>query len=292
MRLIHITDPHLSSLDGQSFLGLRGKRRSGYLSWWKNRRHEHRFEVLDELTEAVESHAPDQVLVTGDLVHIGLESEIAEAAAWLRRLGGPDRVFLVPGNHDNYAADSMAAMARHWSDYLPETFGSSPDWSSAYPVVRRQNGLDLIGVNTACVTRIFSATGALGAAQLERLSAMLDQSTGDETFRCLLIHHPPFPGMTKRRKALRDDGQLLELLRRRPPDLLLYGHIHRNRETLQDGVRCFCTASASHVDDASFRVIDIERNGPEWTCRVQLMTRDGERPGDGFRLAAESSWSR
>ena len=293
MRLIHITDPHLSSLEGQSFLGLRGKRRSGYLSWRKNRRHEHRFEVLEQLTDAVMSLSPDQVLVTGDLVHIGLESEMAEAAAWLRRLGTPDRVFLVPGNHDNYAADSASSMARHWSAYLPESFGSSPGGFAAYPVIRRRNGVELIGVNTACVTRIFSAAGAVGASQRERLAETLEASAGEDVFRCLLIHHPPFPGMTRRRKALRDDGPLRDLLLRCSPDLLLYGHLHRNREDREAGVRCFCTASASSVSDASFRVIDIERTGTGWHCRVQLMTRDpAQRSGSVFKRAGESSWSR
>ena len=82
MRLIHITDPHLSSLDGLSFMGLRGKRRSGYLSWYRKRRHVYRPGILDQLTKAVNSHQPDLVLLTGDLIHIGLESEMIEAAAW------------------------------------------------------------------------------------------------------------------------------------------------------------------------------------------------------------------
>ena len=85
MRLIHITDPHLSSLDGLTFMGLRGKRRSGFLSWRQKRRRVHRPEILEQLTEAVISHQPDLVMVTGDLVHIGLESEMIEAAATRRR---------------------------------------------------------------------------------------------------------------------------------------------------------------------------------------------------------------
>ena len=72
MRLIHITDPHLSTLDGLGFLGVRGKRRSGYLSWYKNRRYAHRREILDLLTESVARQKPDRILLTGDLVHIGL----------------------------------------------------------------------------------------------------------------------------------------------------------------------------------------------------------------------------
>ncbi len=116
MRLIQLTDPHLSSLESFSFLSVKGKRKSGYLSWYTKRRFIHRPEILERLTQAVHDESPDQILLTGDLVHIGLEDEIIEAARWLRRLGAPEQVMLIPGNHDNYAPDSLAAMNRHWCD--------------------------------------------------------------------------------------------------------------------------------------------------------------------------------
>ena len=109
MRLIHVTDPHLSSLAQFSFSSARGKRRSGYLSWYRNRRHIHRREILDQLVQAAQADCPDQFLVTGDLVHIGLEDEMIQAGEWLRALGGPERVTLIPGNHDVYAPASQAA---------------------------------------------------------------------------------------------------------------------------------------------------------------------------------------
>ncbi len=243
------------------------------------------------MTDVVAAQAPDQVLVTGDLVHIGLESEMKDAADWLHRLGSPDRVFLVPGNHDNYAADSLQAMRRHWGDYLPADRQLNADYTAGYPVVRQCNGVTLVGVNTSCVTRVFSAAGELGSEQRQRLSLVLDENAAHEGFTCLLIHHPPFPGMTRRRKALRDATELLELVSRQPPDLVLYGHIHENREDLQGGIHSYCTASASSVHDASFRIIDLEREDRGWHCRVQLMKLDKEiaQPA-AFTLAAESSW--
>jgi 3',5'-cyclic AMP phosphodiesterase CpdA len=291
MRLIHLTDPHLSSLDLESFRSLQGKRRSGYLSWHRNRRHEHRPEILDQLTGEVANHEADQVLVTGDLIHIGLESEMIEAANWLRRLGPPEKVMFVPGNHDNYAANSLPAMYRHWADYLPSELPPDGDYTTGYPLVRDLNGVRLVGVNTACVTRIFSAAGELGDDQRQRLAGSLEKHSTGEEFTCLLIHHPPFPGMTRRRKALKDDAQLLELARQNPPDLVLYGHIHLNRENLQGRTHSFCTASASSVDKASFRVIDLEKEQKGWHCRVRLFSLDqGDSPRAAFKLTAESTW--
>ena len=169
MRLIHLTDPHLSSLEPFSFLTVKGKRKSGYLSWYRKRQYIHRPEILERLTQAVQDESPDQILLTGDLVHIGLEDEIIEAAHWLRRLGAPEKLMLIPGNHDNYAPDSLATMNRHWRDYLPEQDAEITDYTSAYPVARIIGDLRLVGVNTSCVTRIFSAEGELGKAQLSRL---------------------------------------------------------------------------------------------------------------------------
>jgi 3',5'-cyclic AMP phosphodiesterase CpdA len=291
MRLIHLTDPHLSSLDSQSFNSLQGKRRSGYLSWRRKRRHVHRPEILDRLTEEVAAHEPDQILLTGDLVHIGLESEMIEAADWMRRLGPPEKILLVPGNHDNYAANSLPAMYRHWADYLPAEFPQDGDYTTGYPLVRERNGIKLVGVNTACVTRIFSAAGELGGEQRLRLASALEKNPGGDEITCLLIHHPPFPGMTRRRKALRDAAQLLELVGQSPPDLVLYGHIHRNREDQRGPIHSFCTASASSISNASFRIIDLEKEERAWHCRVRLMSLEsGSATKAVFRLASESSW--
>ncbi len=291
MRLIHITDPHLSSLDGLSFTDLRGKRLSGYLSWRKKRRHVYSPEVLAQLTEVVNSHQPDLVLLTGDLVQIGLECEMIEAANWLRRLGPPEKVMLIPGNHDNYARNSLAAMYKHWGSYLPADGGPAADYTAGYPVVRETQDARLLGVNTSCVTRVFSATGELGKDQRQRLARTLVKEPGDKRFQCLLIHHPPLPGMTERRKALRDAGQLEGIIAQHPPDLVLYGHLHRNLEHHVGNTRIFCTATASSIYDASFRIFDVEKKDSGWHCRMRLVTRTHS-PGANasFDVTAESGW--
>jgi 3',5'-cyclic AMP phosphodiesterase CpdA len=239
----------------------------------------------------VDSTAPDRVLVTGDLVQIGLESEIIEAADWLRSLGPAEKVMLVPGNHDNYAIDSLPALHRHWADYLPSAPTPAHDYTAGYPLVRECNGVKLLGVNTSCVTRIFSAAGELGEGQRQRLVLLLEKPAGEDEFRCLLIHHPPFPGMTRRRKALRDAGQLLEIVSRSALGLVLYGHLHHNRENIHGGTRSYCTASASSTENASYRIFDLEKEASGWHCRMQLMTLDrGSSPYAGFKRMKEFSW--
>ncbi len=301
MRLIHLTDPHLSSLEMFSFLTVKGKRKSGYLSWYRTRQYIHRPEILERLTQAVHDESPDQILLTGDLVHIGLEDEIIEAARWLQRLGIPEHVMLIPGNHDNYAPDSLAAMNRHWCDYLPTQNAGINDYTAAYPVVRTAGDVRLVGVNTSCVTRIFSAEGELGKTQLSRLRVALGgpgssppgESPQRPEFTCLLIHHPPLPGMAKPRKALRDAEDLQLVIEEQQPDLVLYGHIHCNREQQHGEVRTFCTASAASVNNASYRVFDVEKTDDGWHCRMRLMSLDNDHgTGTGFKPAGELSWIR
>jgi 3',5'-cyclic AMP phosphodiesterase CpdA len=301
MRLIHLTDPHLTSLESFSFLTVKGKRKSGYLSWYRKRQFIHRTEILERLTQAVHDESPDQILLTGDLIHIGLEDEIIQAASWLRRLGAPEQVMLIPGNHDNYAPDSLAAMNRHWCDYLPAQKAGINHYTTAYPVIRTAGGLRLVGVNTSCVTRIFSAEGELGKAQLSRLpdalggpvSGPASESPQRSEFTCLLIHHPPLPGMTQQRKALRDAGDLQLVIEQQQPDLVVYGHLHCNREGQHGKVRTFCTASASSVNDASYRVFEVEKTDEGWHCHMRLMSLD--KPADGeacFKPTRELSWTR
>ncbi len=301
MRLIQLTDPHLSSLESFSFFGVKGKRKSGYLSWYRNRRHIHRPEILERLTRAVHDESPDRILLTGDLVHLGLEDAIIEAASWLQQLGSPEQVLLVPGNHDNYAADSLAAMRRHWCDYLPTQDAGATDYAAAYPIEQTCGSVRLLGLNTSCVSRIFSAQGELGEAQLSRLRSALGgppsglpgQVPEPSVFTCLLIHHPPLPGMASARKALRDAKDLQLIVEEQQPDLVLYGHIHCNRQQQHGEVRSFCTASASSVNNASYRVFDVEKADQGWHCQMRLMSLD-KNAGTGarFTVAGESSWSR
>ena len=269
MRLVHLTDPHLSDLGNVSLASLRGKRWSGYLSWLKNRRNKYLPAVLEKLSASVRAEQADLVLVTGDLVHIGLESEIKQAAHWLHQLGTPEQLMLVPGNHDVYAQGSEQLVRRLWGEYL---FHGCGEQDKNFPVVRQLGGLRLIGVSTACTTPVFMATGKLGGQQMRKLADLLELAASEHQQVCLLIHHPPLPGMTNWRKGLADADALQSLLERFPPALIFHGHLHHNREQQWGNTRIFCTAAASSVSDASYRVVDIEPRGDDINFHMRLKT--------------------
>jgi 3',5'-cyclic AMP phosphodiesterase CpdA len=288
MRLIHITDPHLSSLSFTRFSAVRGKRRSGYLSWHRKRRHVHRRDILDRLTESVQAEDADQFLVGGDLVHIGLEQEISAAREWLQQLAPPEKILLVPGNHDIYAADSFGAVNEHWSDYLAASPGPE-NHASGYPLSRDLGPVHLTGVNSSLPTPIFSARGEVGRGQIERLP----RSYSAERVNFVLIHHPPLPGLTHRRKALRDVEAFGAWLERSGPDIALYGHVHGNRSLEFGATRVYCTASASCREKASYRIFDVERENGAWRISMQLKQLEPDTGGrHPFRVTEQDEWRR
>ncbi len=218
----HLSDPHLTSLRGVRCPDLLNKRLLGYLSWRWRRRREHRGEVLEALLADLDRHRPRLRLVTGDLTHVGLPREFMEAAAWLRRLGAPDEVLVIPGNHDSYVRAPWDRTYAHWRPYLDEVADGN-----GFPLLRRQDGVAFIGASSACPTPPFFATGRLGRAQLARLEGLLAETGRAGLVRVLLIHHPPLPGAIAWRKRLVDARALTALLRRTGVELILHGHTHR-----------------------------------------------------------------
>ena len=294
MRLIHLTDPHLSSLEGQSLFTVNGKRRSGFLSWNYRRRFIYQRETLDLLTETIRQEAADHLILSGDLVQIGLEKEIHDVSAWLADLAPAEKIFFVPGNHDVYARDSWAALRRHWNFVLPAPAGDTPDTStSPYPFTRDLGGIRLIGASSACVTPVFLSRGAMGRDQFDRLTASLAEARELGFMPCLAIHHPPLPHMSPWMKALKEVHALKALLQTQQPALVWCGHQHSNIEETVDATRVFCTASASRIKRSSFRIFDIDNatqaGQRRWTIRMRLKSIDED--GTGFVLADEKRWS-
>lgn len=286
MRVIHLTDVHLTSLAGCRLRDLRGKRWSGYLSWTRRRQPRHSRDALERLVASVRAEAADRVLVTGDLVQIGLESEIRTAAEWLAALAPPERVLLVPGNHDVYARDSWPAIRRHWRPWLPPAAGR-PQWG--YPHVHEACDVMLVGASSACVTPIFSARGALGRDQFQRLATCLHAARDAGRPAVLVIHHPPLPQMAHWRKALREAGALAPLLAETRPAFAVCGHLHHNESWTHSGVRVFATAPASSLDQASYRVFDFERSAGRWRVSMQLKVL--QPASSGFRVTDELHWA-
>ncbi len=283
-------------------LPLLGKRASGWLSWQVRRRRAHRPHVLEALIEDLHHEAPHQVAVTGDLTNIALEDEFVEARTWLERIGAPDRVTAVPGNHDAYVHVPRARSWDLWSEYLASDDAgeallrdsSDRDESDGleFPTVRLRGDLALVGLSSARPTPLFFASGALGASQrgrLERVPAVLGER---DMVRVVLIHHPPMPGATSRRRALADARQLCEVFQRVGAELVLHGHLHRTRFARVAGpageIPVIGVRSASDVGErpgrcAQYHLYDIEPGRDGEPPRIGIRTRGYDESTGAFR---------
>src|SRR5205807_3795098 len=130
----------------------------------------------------------------------------------------PDRITVIPGNHDTYVRITRHRFMQAWRDYL----GSDDTLNGAvtFPAVRRRGPLALIGVSSAVPTPPLMATGWLGRRQLEALEPILAALSAEQAFRVLLIHHPL--RSNSHIKRLTDSGELLALLKRHGVDLVLH----------------------------------------------------------------------
>lgn len=222
--LAHVTDVHLGPLPQAKVRELIGKRAFGYLSWHRRRHRLHRTEVLEALAKDLAADPPDHIAVTGDLVNIALPSEFEQAARWLEATADPDRLTLVPGNHDAYAGKSYRTSWARWNAYMQ---GDNGTLAGHFPFVREvAPGIALVGLSSAVPSGVGFATGRLGPAQLEALDGILAELDGRELCRILLLHHPPLGPLIHRRRGLRDETALREIVDRRGAELILSGHQH------------------------------------------------------------------
>ncbi len=272
--LAHLSDPHLGPMPQARLRDLASKRAIGYLNWHRKRHMIHRRDVLGELVADMHAQAPDHIAVTGDLVNIALPMEFIEARNWLESVGPPDHVSLVPGNHDAYVRGIREHFPHAWADYFRGD-DARPGSDAAFPYLRRRGPLALIGVSTAVPTAPFMATGRLGHEQRGALEKIFQQLSNQDSFRVLMIHHPPKTSPGRWAARLRDSNELLDMIARYGVDLVLHGHDHRHATVWLDGPRGRIPAvgvpSASamahgHNHPAAYNLFSIERNGGVWRC--------------------------
>jgi len=291
-----VSDPHLSSLEGVRLGELLSKRFLGYLSWSRRRRFEHRPEVLAALQRDLQQFDLDQLLVTGDLTHVGLPLEFQQALTWLKALGSPHDVAVIAGNHDASVATPWQDTFALWRDYMAaDTPTAAPErLETMFPSLRERGKIAFIGLNTACPKPPLMATGTAGALQLSRLPALLDAAHAKGQFRVVYLHHSPLPGRDKWRKRLTDAAEVQATICNHGAELVLNGHGHRHHydelETAHGMAPLIAIPSASALglhgaNVASYNCYGVEQTGTGW--RLEINSRDYQ-PGEGDFVAGES----
>jgi len=276
--LAHLSDPHLPPLPAARLRDLLGKRAFGYLNWTRNRHKYHRREVLDALVSDLQAQTPDHIAITGDLVNLALEAEFEPSRAWLESVGAPDRVTVIPGNHDTYVRVTQHRFAEAWGSYLDS---DAAPGGVTFPSLRRRGPLALISLSSAVPTAPLMATGWLGHAQLDDLERMLAGLAAEQAFRVLLVHHPL--RSSSRFKRLTDSADLLALLKRHGVELVLHGHDHvhstiwiegPNGAIPAVGVPSASSLAHGHYPAAAYNLFSIERDGAAWRVEQTVRSTD------------------
>ncbi len=235
MKLAHLSDPHLVDLRGVPLRNLvTGKCLTGYVNLLLRRRHTHLDIIAKSLAQDIAARQVDHVVVTGDLTNLALDPEIDKAVAWLHDDLGmtPDRVTVVPGNHDHYTTDRMASGAFEQSlapfmrsDDAP--LGARP----TFPMLRLRGPLAIIGLDTAVPRPPFVAAGKVGAVQLQALRTLLADDRLRDRTPVVLLHHPPVwlrSWLREMQDGLRDAPALQAALPHHS-GMFLHGHAHETR---------------------------------------------------------------
>lgn len=296
--LAHLSDPHLTTLEGVRWPELLSKRLLGYLSW-QRRRHIHLPEILEGLLADLRHQEADHLVITGDLTQIGTPGECRQARAWLARCGEPAAVTVTPGNHDTYAPAPWLATLGQWQTYM-----QGDDGDPTFPFLRRRGPVAVIALSSALPTAPLLASGRLGPRQLAALDGLLEATGREGLSRVILIHHPPMAGVVSRRCGLDDAAAFAEVLLRRGAELVLHGHTHRSTRGYLAGpggtIPVIGVPSASARDEregrsAAYHLYHLRRIAAGWHIHGRCRTLDSafgtpyDGPGWEFEVTAPAN---
>lgn len=279
--LAHLTDVHLAPITGFAPRYWNLKRTLGWLNWLRGRRLVHRRDVVDRITDDIRAARPDHIVVTGDLINLGLPGEALAARAWLESLGGPDFVTVIPGNHDIYSTPGEGACLADWTDYMRANDGEAGRLEAVtFPFVRDLGPIVLVALNSSHPTPPFVAAGRLGNAQREAVARQLDRLRAGGKPRVVVIHHPPLTGQAKPSRALADAAEFEDVLSRYGAELVLHGHNHADMTAWHAGpsspipVLGMASASAGrrHKDEplARYQLLRFSRTDGAWPIEREV----------------------
>ncbi|HEY1228951.1 MAG TPA: metallophosphoesterase [Ramlibacter sp.] len=284
--LAHLSDPHLP-MPQAGTRQLLNKRATGYYNWWRNRVHLHVPEALAGIVADIKAEKPDHIALTGDLVNVALPQEYRRAADWLAAFDTPDRITVIPGNHDVYVSVPWSESLGLWGAYMAGDGQSPASGFDVFPTLRRRDGIALIGLSTGVPKPPLLATGDLGAQQIARAEKLLAETGREGLCRIVLIHHPPLTDQS-RWKHLTDAGAFQAMIRRVGCEAVLHGHNHRSEFARIAGphgpipvlgVSSASAARGSKYGRARYHLIHIDRDGEGWRFEVEVRALNADNSG-------------
>lgn len=269
-RIAHLSDVHM--LDARP-----GRSRSA----WSMRHHflsfgrpldnvERRRKFAHALSAARRANA-DHVVVSGDLTEIGAPGEFEALAHVLHESEfAPERITLVPGNHDLYSSPDG------WRRAIDGPLSAFAPTSAAEPGrVIECAGMRLLPLDVTIHQAVTRSAGVIADDALSMVARRAaDPSLAD---RPLLVvqHHPPFVRKTMAlhwMDGLGGAASLMVLLEQFRHLFVLHGHLHSVVNRVLGCGAARVLGAAAVVDDGAaprLRLYDVRAGG---LAPVQLVT--------------------
>ena len=288
LTLVQLTDVHLGPLPAFLPRHWNVKRLFGYVNFRTTRRDFHEAVLANAVTADAVRQCASHIVVTGDLVNLGMPEEFEQALAWLETVGTPGDVTVIPGNHDVYTRLRSDPGIERWRPYMSprgeedRVAGVAVPHETGFPFVRTIGRFALIGLNSAVYMPPGVPAGRLGDAQIERFVEIATALAVSGFMRIVLVHHPPLPEHGQRR-GLRDAGAFEDALIRAGAEIVLHGHNHRQmiswRETRTGPAAIIGAPSAG---EGYYNLYRIEQaSGPGFG--IERITRGVPGPGEAVR---------
>ena len=227
-----ISDLHFGSF-ALSPLQFFSKRWLGNFNYLLSRKKDFAHERLLELISLFKEKGVTHVIVTGDLSVTARRSEFSMGKKFVNLLKQEGfSVFLVPGNHDQYTRGAFRKM--RYYRYFDSSYDAECPVnlkSDKVSYTQLEDGLWLVGLDTAVATSLISSQGNFSPQAEESLAEALSTIPKDDQI-ILLNHFPFFQNDPANKQLLR--GEALKALLAKHPNVLLYLHGHTHRQTIAD----------------------------------------------------------
>lgn len=222
MKIVHLSDIHIwrYTWDPRQLWGVRAL---GMAELLMGRARRFRLDRIEAVVQRVRELEPDHILITGDLTTTALPSEFREAARVLAPLlEAPERVTVLPGNHDRTTRRSfrLRRFEESFGAYMPEM---------TFPWLRRlDEETAILGLDP---TRShFAPRGALPPEQFKRARDLVADPETRPSRLIVACHYPvaapPRYARELYHKRMNNEREVAAWLAGIGPHLYCCGHVH------------------------------------------------------------------
>lgn len=255
-RIAHLSDAH--TLDARAARGFGEDLRLRYLSGSRPLDAVARRGKLARALAAATHGGAEHVVISGDLTELGAPGEFevfAEVLAESRI--APERVTLVPGNHDAYSDSSG------WKRALEGPLAPYAEASAGAPgkIVDRGD-IAFLPLDTSRHQPVLRSAGQLTANAVSCVEQRLADPALGKRVLVIVQHHPPIAHAGRIMQwfdGLIGHARLAFLLAKHPRVHVLHGHLHSRLDRLIGATRILgAPAVVDDTDQARVRFYDVE----------------------------------